>query len=103
MKKFENVYSTIENVKEVEFNVDTVYVRSNIVRLDDMWCYDEAQYTYQEWQEVQENKISILEEENENLKEGLQAVLRGDMQSLAYILYPEDFNNIRTYSSSFFI
>ena len=40
-----------------------------------------------------ENKISILEAENENLKEGLQAVLRWDMQSLAYILYPNDFSN----------
>ena len=43
--------------------------------------------------EILGNKISILESENENLKEGLRAVLRGDMQSLAYILYPEDFNN----------
>ena len=40
-----------------------------------------------------ENKISILEAENESLKDGLRAVLRGDMQSLAYILYPEDFDN----------
>ena len=43
--------------------------------------------------EILENKISILEAENESLKEGLRAVLRGDMQSLAYILYPEDFDN----------
>lgn len=41
------------------------------------------------------NKISILEAENESLKEGLRAVLRGDMQSLAYILYPEDFNTFQ--------
>ena len=37
------------------------------------------------------NKISILEAENKSLKEGLQAILMGDMQSLAYALYPEDF------------
>ena len=43
--------------------------------------------------EILGNKISILEAENESLKEGLRAVLRGDMQSLAYILYPEDFDN----------
>lgn len=43
--------------------------------------------------EILGNRISILEAENENLKEGLRAILRGDMQSLAYILYPEDFNN----------
>lgn len=43
--------------------------------------------------EILGNRISILEAENESLKEGLRAVLRGDMQSLAYILYPEDFDN----------
>lgn len=45
--------------------------------------------------EILGNKISILEAENENLKEGLRAVLRGDMQSLAYILYPQDFNTFQ--------
>lgn len=44
--------------------------------------------------EEQAEKISILEAENKVLREGLQAVLRGDMQSLAYILYPEDFNSV---------
>ncbi len=39
-------------------------------------------------------KISILEAENATLREGLQAVLSGDMQSLAYILYPEDFTDV---------
>lgn len=45
--------------------------------------------------EIMQGKISILEAENENLKEGLRAVLRGDMQSLAYILYPQDFNTFQ--------
>lgn len=45
-------------------------------------------------EETMWNKISVLETENKSLKEGLQAVLSGDMQSLAYILYPEDFINI---------
>jgi hypothetical protein len=40
------------------------------------------------------DKISILEAKNKRLEEGLQAVLSGDMQSLAYILYPEDFADI---------
>lgn len=35
-----------------------------------------------------EHKISILEE-------GLKAVLNGDVQSLAYILYPEDFIDVK--------
>ena len=41
-----------------------------------------------------ENKVEDLKRENELLKQGLQAVLRGDMQELAYILYPKDFKNI---------
>lgn len=44
--------------------------------------------------EILGNKISILEAKNKRLEEGLQAVLSGDMQSLAYILYPEDFADI---------
>ena len=46
------------------------------------------------WEEQMESKISILEAKNKRLEEGLQAVLSGDMQSLAYILYPEDFADI---------
>lgn len=42
---------------------------------------------------ILEEKISILEAENKSLREGLQAVLNGDMQSLAYILYPKDFTD----------
>lgn len=42
----------------------------------------------------QSDKISILEAENKSLREGLQAVLSGDMQNLAYILYPEDFTDV---------
>ena len=44
--------------------------------------------------EIIQEKISILEAKNKRLEEGLQAVLSGDMQSLAYILYPEDFADI---------
>ncbi len=48
-------------------------------------------------------KISILETENKSLKEGLQADLNGDMQSLAY-MYPEDFTDVNennTYPEDF--
>ena len=44
--------------------------------------------------EKMNQKIYILEKENSNLREGLQAVLSGDMQSLAYILYPKDFADL---------
>lgn len=59
------------------------------------FTYEESQPIPQEETEIEiiQKKISILEAENANLKEGLQAILSGDMQSLAYILYPEDFSN----------
>ena len=72
MIEIKNVQGTMETVQEIEFNVDTVYVRSNIQRVETEdftgWQYDEIQYSYREWQEVQNNKISILEGENEKLK-----------------------------------
>ncbi|MFR8972198.1 hypothetical protein [uncultured Romboutsia sp.] len=37
---------------------------------------------------------NILEAKNKRLEDGLQAVLRADIQSLAYALYPEDFTDI---------
>lgn len=60
-----------------------------------IFSYEELPTPSQEPTEIEiiKGKISILEAENESLKEGLRAVLRGDMQSLAYILYPEDFDN----------
>ena len=61
------------------------------------FSYEELPTPPQEPTEIEKikEKISILEAENENLKEGLRAILRGDMQSLAYILYPEDFNTFQ--------
>lgn len=44
--------------------------------------------------DIIQEKISILEGENKALREGLRAVLRGDMQGLAYALYPKDFTDI---------
>lgn len=71
-------------------------VRVNLETKELEFTYEELPPVSQEPTEIEkiQNKISILEAENEDLKEGLQAVLRGDMQSLAYVLYPEDFNNI---------
>lgn len=55
MKIFQNVRSTAENVPYVEVNNnnDTVYVRSNIKRVEEVdfsgWEYDEIQYKFQEY------------------------------------------------------
>lgn len=72
-------------------------VMVNLKTKELIFNYDELPTPPQEPTEIEliKEKISILEAENESLKEGLRAVLRGDMQSLAYILYPEDFNTFR--------
>lgn len=71
MRELKNVQGTMQEVKEVEFNVDTVYVRTNVVRIENeefkYWQYDEIQYTYQEWADVQQSKISNLEKDNANM------------------------------------
>lgn len=41
-----------------------------------------------------QDEVATLKEENEGLKNGLKAVLVGDVQGLAYLLYPEDFNSL---------
>ena len=49
MKIFQNVRSTATNIPSVEVNVDTVYVRSDIKRVEEMefsgWEYNEIQYS----------------------------------------------------------
>ena len=72
-------------------------VMVNLETKELIFSYEELPTPPQEPTEIEkiQEKISILEAENESLKEGLRAVLRGDMQSLAYILYPEDFNTFR--------
>lgn len=71
MKTFQNVRGSQSNVPEIEVNVDTVYVRSNIkhVETEDFtgWQYDETQYTVREYIETIANKNKSLESENEVL------------------------------------
>ena len=52
------------------------------------------QPTLEEKVQLQEDKISILENENLLVKESLKLVLAGDMYSLAKVLYPEDFEGV---------
>lgn len=52
--------------KELEVNVDTVYTRSNIIRIESEefigWAYDEEQYNKDEY-------IEMISTENKQLKE----------------------------------
>ena len=79
------------NSKLEDLTVQTLEERENLIS-------ELKAIQQQEREEAKKNtneyKISILEAENKSLREGLQAVLSGDMQSLAYILYPEDFTDI---------
>ena len=85
--------TNIENAKNIQaiykmrksMTVDEIAQEYIRIRHED----EKRNYEQQRQEESAQNKISILEE-------GLQAVLSGDMQSLAYILYPEDFTNNTT-------
>lgn len=71
MLQIKNVQGTMETVQEVEFNVDTVYVRTNIQRVETEdftgWQYDEIQYDYKEY-------VAILHTQNLALKEEVIAL-----------------------------
>ena len=59
MVEYKNVQGTQETVPQLEINVDTVYIRSNIHRTSvqmneeeepiEVWEYDEQQYTIAEY------------------------------------------------------
>lgn len=65
MKTFQNVRGMQSNVPEIEVNVDTVYIRSNIERIETEeffgWQYDEIQYDVKEY-------IELIANENKDLK-----------------------------------
>jgi len=59
------VRGTMKEVPEIEVNIDTVYVRSNITKIEEEdfigWEYDEVQYDKDEF-------IELISEENDRLK-----------------------------------
>lgn len=66
-----SVRGTMNTVPEVEINFNTVYVRTNIVRIEEDefngWQYDETEYTQSEYIDVLEvtlknanNEITLL-------------------------------------------
>lgn len=60
MKIFQNIRSTAEYVPNIEVNIDTVYVRSNIEKIEEMefsgWEYNEIQYAIHEYLEKLTNE-----------------------------------------------
>jgi hypothetical protein len=62
MKVYSRIRGSMEVVSNIEVNVDTVYVRSNIVSVNDSdfkgWEYDEIQYGKNEYIELITKKVS---------------------------------------------
>ncbi len=69
------VRGTMKEVPEIEVNVDTVYVRTNIQRIEEEdfvgWEYDEEQYSKDEFIELISNKNKELIQENELNKQAI--------------------------------
>lgn len=59
------VRGTMKEVPEIEVNIDTVYIRKNIVRIEEEdfvgWEYDEEQYSKDEF-------IELISKENTNIR-----------------------------------
>lgn len=78
MKELKGVQGTQAKVEEIEFNVDTIYIRSNIekkIKIDEQtqekkeyWQYDEKQYSFNEYVALLNTKVESLEKENIELK-----------------------------------
>ncbi len=60
------VKGTMEDVPEIEVNVDTVYIRSNIERIEEDefsgWEYDEIQYNKDKFIELISKENKLLEQ-----------------------------------------
>ena len=89
MKVFQNVRSTAEYIPSVEVNIDTVYIRSEIKRIEEIdfsgWEYNEIQYKLREYISKLANEedssmlalmVSMLMSEVDMLKSEIQ-ILKG--------------------------
>lgn len=69
------VRGTMKEVPEIEVNVDTVYIRTNVERVEEEdfvgWEYDETQYNKDEFIELISNKNKELIRENELNKQAI--------------------------------
>lgn len=86
MKQYLAVRGTQDRVANLEVNVDTVYVRSNIERIEEEefngWQYDEIQYSSREYQELTGQKTDDLTIDVETVA-NLVVVSLDDLQTIA--------------------
>lgn len=74
MIEFKDVRGSQEFISEIEFNVDTIYIRTNIKKVKEIdehtqeirefWEYDEKQYTFNEYVALLSTKVDNLTKEN---------------------------------------
>ena len=73
-----SVRGTMNTVPEVEINFNTVYVRTNIVRIEEDefsgWQYDETEYTQSEY-------IDILEVTLKNANSEIAVLRKADLDN----------------------
>lgn len=81
MKVFNNVRSSAKHIPSVEVNVDTVYIRSSIEKVDEEefkgWEYDEVQYTIREYLE------KLTNEEDASMLALMVSMLMSEVDMLA--------------------
>lgn len=89
MKVYNNVRSTMKYIPSIEVNVDTVYLRTNIEKVEGEdftgWQYDEVQYTIREWQEIIGIKTDLLQEDVNDVAE-LTTMVAMDKDDIAEML-----------------
>lgn len=80
----------IKNNRNIEFNKDTVYIRSNIKQSDDnpeLFIYDEVQLTYEEYDKYKDKyTVEVLEEEISSLKSE-NDLLKGCIMEMADVVF----------------
>lgn len=72
MKIFKNVKGSMPVVPNIEVNVDTVYIRENIKKIETEdfsgWEYDETQMTLREYQESESDLLRQEKKRREELE-----------------------------------
>jgi hypothetical protein len=72
MKSNLKVRGSMETVQALEIGIDTVYVRSNITKIEEEfftgWEYDEIQYSKDEYLQLTSSRVETLEKDKTDLQ-----------------------------------
>lgn len=86
-----NVKSTAGKVPNLEVNVDTVYIRTNIERVETEdftgWEYDEIQYSRNEYQELLGGKTEFLQMDVNDVAEIVSATIEDTISVAELVSY----------------